>query len=389
MLSALSIHNYKSHQRTDLALGNLTLLAGSNSSGKSSILQSLLLLRQSFLANKLGEGLELNGPLCKPGIGQDVLCRFATSGVISFDLTDVALFRYRFDANEKRIGTTFMARLPDETSSGANNDAERRLSLFGKDFQYVSSARLGGQSHFDGYDYEVGELRQVSKLLGQGECVAHFLDRYCAEKTTNYLFDGNDYELADQVELWERKISAGLTVTVKKSPLGGYDVFYGYEFKGQKPVADLRAENIGYGISSSLPVIVALVAAKPGSLILLENPEAHLHPKGQAELAKLIARVAQAGVQVIVETHSDHILNGVLLATRSFESENPEDRRKGLDRNKVRLYWIDHGESSMLSAVSEVKVEAHGRLDYQPHGFFDQMELDQYRLFGIGTDDYA
>jgi predicted ATPase len=62
--------------------------------------------------------------------------------------------------------------------------------------------------------------------------------------------------------------------------------------------------------------VVACLAASPGSLLLLENPEAHLHPRGQTAMAELIARTAAAGAQVIVETHSDHVLNGVRLAVK-------------------------------------------------------------------------
>lgn len=71
------------------------------------------------------------------------------------------------------------------------------------------------------------------------------------------------------------------------------------------------AQNVGFGISYVLPIVLALVKAKKGELIILENPEAHLHPRGQRKMGELIARAAQGGVQVIVETHSDHILNGI------------------------------------------------------------------------------
>ena len=144
-----------------------------------------------------------------------------------------------------------------------------------------------------------------------------------------------------------------------------------------KPLAGLRAENVGYGVSHSLPVVVALLSAKPGSLVILENPEAHLHPRGQAELAKLIARVAQDGVQVIVETHSDHILNGVLVAAKRFESKVAQERIQGLDRANVRIYYVDKNQQTpAASLVEEVSIVEGGRLDFQPKGFFDQAEDD-------------
>ncbi|WP_180834594.1 AAA family ATPase, partial [Vibrio parahaemolyticus] len=65
-----------------------------------------------------------------------------------------------------------------------------------------------------------------------------------------------------------------------------------------------------------LPIVLALLVTKPGGLVIIENPEAHLHPKGQSYLGRLIQRTAEAGVQVIIETHSDHLLNGIRVAAR-------------------------------------------------------------------------
>lgn len=374
MLNRLHVTNFKSHRDTTIEFRNLTLLAGVNSSGKSSLIHALLLLRQSFLKGRLNEGLDLNEPLCKIGTGQDVLYRLAGSNILSIDITADELFRFAYDV-EKALGGTF---LPKSTySENIAHDKLAGLPLFNNSFQYVSSLRFGGRSHFDQYDYEVAEQRQVSRSLGQGECVAHFLDRFGAEQSANYLFDGNDYALADQVEFWLRRISDGITMEVKKSPTGGFDITYGYAYDGVKPLSGLKAENVGYGVSHSLSVLVALLSAKPGSLVILENPEAHLHPGGQSELAKLIARVAQGGVQVIVETHSDHILNGVLVAAKRFESADAKQQREGLDRRKVRIYYVEKDAGTPTEAVAnEVEIEGGGRLKHQPNGFFDQAEKD-------------
>ena len=374
MLSKLHIKNFKSHRDTAIEFGNLTLLAGMNSSGKSSLIHALLLLRQSFLKGRLDQGLDLNEPLCRIGTGQDVLYRLADSNILTIEITAGESFRFAYDV-EKALGGTFLPK--SDYSANAVRDKVASFSLFNNNFQYVSSLRLGGRSHFDQYDYEVGEQRQVSRSLGQGECVAHFLDRFGADQTVNYLFDGNDYALADQVESWLRRISDGITMEVKRSASGGFDITYGYAHDGVKPFAGLKAENVGYGVSHSLPVVVALLAAKPDSLVVLENPEAHLHPRGQAELAKLIARVAQCGVQVVVETHSDHILNGVLVATKLYESATAKQKLEGLDRKKVKIYSIDKDSNDPTTALAtEIKIEEGGRIDHQPSGFFDQAEKD-------------
>lgn len=381
MLTKLHVTNFKAHRDTTIDLGNLTLLTGGNSAGKSSVIHALLLLRQSLLKGRLDEGLELQESLCRIGTGQDALYRSADSNILSIEITDGAAFKFSFDA-EKALSSTFLP-LSGLSSNVVKNVLDEK-PLFSNNFQYVSSLRFGGQSHFEAYDYEVGEKRQISKSLGQAECIAHFLHRFGAEPSFNYLFDGNEYVLAEQAELWLRRISDGITVEVKKSPTGGFDIEYGYAYDGVKPFAGLKAANVGYGISHSLPVVVALLATQPGGLVILENPEAHLHPKGQAELAKLIARVAQNGVQVIVETHSDHVLNGVLVASKQYEENTEETPTHGIDREKVKIYYFDKDPEDQTAVLAtEVKIEEGGRVDFQPSGFFDQEEKDLAFLMGI------
>ena len=85
MLRLLHIDNYKIHKHLRLELGNLTVLTGLNSSGKSSVIQSLLLLRQSYQQNVLNEGLSLNGDLLSIGLCRDALCQMAATGFLHGD----------------------------------------------------------------------------------------------------------------------------------------------------------------------------------------------------------------------------------------------------------------------------------------------------------------
>lgn len=378
MISELNIQNFKIHRNTRLSIGGLTVLAGVNSSGKSSVLQSLLLLRQSFMKGRIAEGLELNDSLCRLGKGQDVLYRLAGSNEMVFDMTDGITCRFAYNV-EADLDKTFLHRIKED---GTKAPGFADFSLFGKNFQYVSSLRGGGESHYGSYDYEVGERQQISKELGRGEAVAHYLHYHRADDSFSYLDEsyGDKVELFGQVEAWERKLSPGITLTVQKGSSDGYDVFYGYVKDGVKPISGLRAENIGYGISHALPVVVALVSAQPGSLILLENPEAQLHPLGQSELAALICRAVQNGVQVVLETHSDHILSGIQLAALRYE----KGVAGGLDRRKIRLYYFDKDEATRTFArPTEVRILPDGQLDHQPIGFFDQeadVFLERQRL---------
>lgn len=133
------------------------------------------------------------------------------------------------------------------------------------------------------------------------------------------------------------------------------------------PTKRFPATNVGLGLSSALPVLTALLAP-PGSLCLIENPEAHLHPRVQTGLAELAVRAALAGVQVIVETHSDHFIDGIRIAVR--------DGLIGPDA--TAFHYFDR--KGAKTVVSSPKVDADGRLSSWPSGFFDQHAENLTRL---------
>lgn len=129
--------------------------------------------------------------------------------------------------------------------------------------------------------------------------------------------------------------------------------------------------NVGFGLSYALPIIVALFLGtiEPNTIVLIENPEAHLHPKGQTELAKLIALSVEAGAQVIVETHSDHLFDGL----RVYAKNN-----KGFAK-RISTYWFEL-DLHKNSLVESVVIDDNGRLDKWPQGMFDQFEINASEL---------
>ena len=123
---------------------------------------------------------------------------------------------------------------------------------------------------------------------------------------------------------------------------------------------------MGFGLSYTLPIIVALLSSTiiPGTVVLIENPEAHLHPKGQTEMGRLISLCVSCGSQVIVETHSDHLFDGIRIYTKQHEGFSDE----------MRAYWFEQSRDAGTSVI-KVTVDKDGRYttDYPP-GFFDQFE---------------
>ena len=130
-----------------------------------------------------------------------------------------------------------------------------------------------------------------------------------------------------------------------------------------------RPVQTGFGITQVLPIVVAALSANEGSLLLIENPEVHLHPKGQSAMGEFLAEVAASGVQVLIETHSDHILNGVRRAVKNKVLLGEEtaihffrSKREADETNHVQV------QSPLLGN--------DGSIDYWPEGFFDQFDKD-------------
>jgi predicted ATPase len=129
-----------------------------------------------------------------------------------------------------------------------------------------------------------------------------------------------------------------------------------------------RPSNVGYGLSHLLPVLVGGLGVKPGSLLIVENPEAHLHPSAQAEIGAFLSTVAAAGAQVLIETHSDHVLNGIRLAVKNSVLA-PED---------TQIHYFNPRDSG--AQVVSPMIRQNGSLDQWPAGFFDQIEKDLDQL---------
>ncbi len=134
---------------------------------------------------------------------------------------------------------------------------------------------------------------------------------------------------------------------------------------------EYRSTNVGFGLSYALPVITALLAGSvtPNSIVIIENPEAHIHPKGQTELGRLISLCAEIGTQIIIETHSDHILDGIRIAAKGSL----------IDSEKVQIHWFELNSNKNTHVYSPV-LYSDGGLSEWPKGFFDQFEINSSKL---------
>lgn len=134
--------------------------------------------------------------------------------------------------------------------------------------------------------------------------------------------------------------------------------------KGKK----YSALQVGFGFTYCLPVIVALLRAKADDLLVFENPEAHLHPAAQVELGKLMALAAGKGVQIIIESHSDHILNSLRLARKE----------KVISQEDLNVIFVQRdfgaGDDMEVTYIDEIQITDEGKLNERPKNFFDSWD---------------
>ncbi|MBI5913875.1 MAG: DUF3696 domain-containing protein [Bacteroidetes bacterium] len=378
MITQLSIKNFKAHKAANLEpLGKLNVLTGLNGFGKSSVIQSLLLLRQSYLKNNvLSQGLDLNGDLVAIGTGSDAFHKAARSDEfleVSFALENGQQLTWKFEKG----GEDFL----QKTGQEQNADL-KQISLFNKRFQYLGAEHISPKESSSRSTPVVVFNRQVSEKYGRGEYAVHFLAHYGSKfkpHTSMQHPAASGDSLAEQVDAWLGEISPGIKAVVIDDPTKN-ETSLRFKYASSEPGIEheFKPQNTGFGISYALPVVVAMLAAEPGSLILLENPEAHLHPYGQAKLAELLALAAIAGVQLFVETHSDHIINGILVAIKKSESNG-----NMFNEEMAHIFYFDRPLNSLQSTITPVPIRPGGRILNPPPGFFDQIGKDLKILMGF------
>ncbi len=365
MINSLEIEHFKCFDRSSFTMRPLTMLTGVNGGGKSTLLQSLLLARQAAgLAP--GRAIQLNGPFSLTlGEAHEVLHPAAPEPEIRVRLTGAPtgaaeIWEYRFDVPEEEQALHLTLKsLPESRVPGIDNPdggftylcAER---LGPRDILSVSAQEpdaigVGVHGEFTAQVLALREMRQVTTRLTVREQLQHpragsALPRLQAEAWAS--------DIIRPIRITAQWATGIMASTIRFQETGPYG-------------AEIRPANTGFGVSYALPVIIAGLLTLPGDMLLVENPEAHLHPAGQSRLGQFLARVAGSGAQVVVETHSDHVLNGARLAVAEDNSLGAED---------MVVHYFDRG------GVLEIQINEKGELTHWPAGFFDQLESDLGRL---------
>ncbi len=334
----------------DLSCSNLNILAGVNSSGKSTVIQALLLCKQAYC---YGEGL--NGRLISLGSFGEVRNYELNKEPISIELTD---------SNDNAFRTVF------NSDSAEIADSEcGQLSI--NKLHYLSCHRIGVSDIYE-------KQRSNSNDCGvEGEFSFGVLLRDDDENLPQELTITDDKHvntLSDQVNYWLEKI-VGATVTLEAIERTNYlYVLYNNNPKYTGlPRFHNRPVNIGSGVSYLISIIITCLKSEHDSIICIENPEIHLHPKAQSELIKFLYFVADSGRQIFVETHSDHIFNGIRVGIVKNE----------MDKEKIAIDFLALNRKTFETQCNPILINEYGDLQ----GLNDEMTLDDlFDQFSIDLD---
>lgn len=376
MLTRLDLQLFKCFELLRLPLGRLSLLSGSNASGKSSVLQALALLHQTMREHEWSTRLILNGEVIRMGTVADLVDKVHGRDTFDIGLIDaddhlewtftgersemsMAVDRVSASGDVSEKPNTLRYLLPPGKENAVSPIAARLRRL-----TYITAEREGPREVYPLED------RQTASVVGAA-----------GEHAVSVLHLGRDEDVLPdlalpdcppkrlrQVEERMRRFFPGYAIDVQQIPQANA-VTLGV--RTSEDTGFHRPIHVGFGLAQVLPIVVAALSASTEDILLIENPEVHLHPAGQAAMGQFLADVAHAGIQVIVETHSDHVLNGIRRSVKAGLVP-PED---------VVIHFF-RPRSPDAPQVTSPSLDASGNIDSWPDGFFDQFDKDMNYFAG-------
>lgn len=367
ILRALEIEDFKCFGQLRVPLASLTVLSGFNGAGKSTALQPLLLLAQAarrytWVQGSAAGELPLNGEIIRLGSAGDVISAQSQTSSTHFEL----------------IGSEKSLRLSATAKPGArslnvvkqeSSDDWPELLVGLRRLVHLSAVRGGPAEAFPMPDLVNEDVPDVGT---DGRYASYWYHeradtevpparRYADEPGTTF---------RKQLDAWLNRLAPGASANVQALPVAS---MLALQFRLSETGEWRRPANVGYGLTYAFPILVALLAAEPGDIVVIDSPEAHLHPQAQSRMGWMLAAFAAAGLQLIVETHSDHVLNGIRLAVRE----------QLLLSSKLSLLFFA-GSSLNGHGVTSPRIDGEGRIYEWPDGFFDQSDKDVAQLAGWG-----
>ncbi len=384
MFHSISLQNFKMYREntTFSNLKNINILTGVNGRGKSTLLHALLLPKQSLAESKTAQHITLNGEYVELGNAKDVKNECANRSEqiqICYGVYDHTLqFKMSVpnDASQKlQIDSLSIDSVMYSPEDGAWNNlmpekaeniSEELTKLFNS-ILYISAERIGPK-----LNYSPAVDNDIVDPKGKG-CACVFynhqhdsINSTMIETLPDFFPGMSNEDFLDSsfngvLEFWlgkmfdETKIHAEYVSSAN---------IYVLNYTTSGNTRESKPTNVGFGYSYVLPILVAGLLAKCDDVLIVENPEAHLHPQAQSVLGKFLAWISlHNGIQVFVETHSEHIVNSfrVLIAQGNMSPQ------------ELNMLFFDKDFDKYARVIP---VDEKGKIDSWPPRFFDQEEKD-------------
>ncbi|MEI6428323.1 MAG: AAA family ATPase [Pseudanabaena sp. ELA607] len=380
-ITKISISGFKSiANECSIDIRPLTILAGANSSGKSSIMQPILLMKQTLESSTDYGALRLSGDNLNFTSAKQILS-YSSKGeqtdclTVAVELANSYKFKNIFKKLPNKaidlIETTYhdkdgeLKAFIDMDSSDIIESLPQWLKEYSKINNYTwkifrhlcffTFLMYDKNDVFAGtplIDKNIRFIEEIQKIIHvQG---LRSLERILPVTGIGQNFSGNfEKYIASLIHSWQTSASDKLqvlntylhTLTLSKNIEATEINDTQIELKISRTFDSddmVNIVDVGSGVSQILPVLVALVAAKPEQLVYLEEPEIHLHPRAQANLGEIIVDAANRGVRVVLETHSDLLL-------RRIQSLVAEDK---ISADKAILHWFNRDEHGFTQVTS-------------------------------------
>lgn len=355
MINRIKISALKSIDNLDIECTKLNIIAGTNSSGKSTLIQAILLIFQN-LDVKQG----LNGELVTMG---DFRIDVKNNNV-SGDKVQIELFEGDLDKSIKLIFSEGESDIVpvDITLINDNNSSSGLVKEYSKKLHYLSCNRIGAK------DVYMKNYSSTEGLGKNGEYALHYLQMHKKDNLELELCkDSSSETLQTQVNYWLNYI-VNTTITVEDVP--STDIVKGAFSVGEG--RSLRPRNVGSGVSYIVSIIIMCLASGKDDVLIVENPEIHLHPRAQSRVCEFLYYIAATGRQIFIETHSDHLFNGIRAGIAREEMKD--------DYVSVNYFELD---TNNCTKNTEIKFGKRGRILNYTEGLFDQFDIDLNKMLDL------
>lgn len=353
MIQKLSIEHLKSINVLDMTCTSLNLLTGTNSSGKSTFIQAILLIFQNMKHPGLNGDLVIMGDFMLDAKNSNSYDNNIKIKLLDQDTTGPTILIFPKDSYDIETKTvTPNLSLPHDLN------VEKACSKL----HYLSCNRIGAK------DIYLKNYNLSNDIGANGNDALYYLQIHKRDSLNeNLCKDTSSSTLETQVNYWLKYI---INTEIFTEDIIGTDIIKA-EFS-VKSTNSHHPRNVGSGVSYMISIIIMCLSSQEKDIIIIENPEIHLHPKAQSRICEFLYFIAASNRQLFIETHSDHVFNGIRAGIASSDMNK--------DLINVQFFELDNNNNTK---ATKIEFGPSGRILNNIDDLFDQFDIDLNKMLGL------